>query len=82
MSRMSRERIALLRYLGADVVLTPGTLIRDVSMLPDTGERYLPDTDKPRRVVHRRAGWLIVGLVATVVVFTALGPGILIRPPR
>jgi cysteine synthase len=27
--RMSRERIALLRYLGADVVLTPGTLMRD-----------------------------------------------------
>jgi len=26
--RMSRERIALLRYLGADVVLTPGTLMR------------------------------------------------------
>jgi cysteine synthase len=27
--RMSKERIALLRYLGADVVLTPGTLMRD-----------------------------------------------------
>ncbi len=27
--RMSRERISLLRYLGADVVLTPGTLMRD-----------------------------------------------------
>jgi cysteine synthase A len=27
--RMSRERIALLRYLGAEVVLTPGTLMRD-----------------------------------------------------
>jgi len=26
--RMSRERIALLRYLGAEVVLTPGTLMR------------------------------------------------------
>jgi cysteine synthase A len=27
--RMSRERISLLRYLGAEVVLTPGTLMRD-----------------------------------------------------
>jgi cysteine synthase A len=27
--RMSRERIALLRFLGADVVLTPGALMRD-----------------------------------------------------
>ena len=27
--RMSKERIALLRYLGADVILTPGTLMRD-----------------------------------------------------
>ena len=27
--RMSAERIALLRYLGAEVVLTPGTLMRD-----------------------------------------------------
>jgi cysteine synthase len=27
--RMSRERIALLKYLGAEVVLTPGTLMRD-----------------------------------------------------
>src|SRR5262245_12558882 len=27
--RMSKERIALLRYLGAEVVLTPGTLMRD-----------------------------------------------------
>ncbi|MSP62831.1 MAG: cysteine synthase A [Myxococcales bacterium] len=26
--RMSRERVALLRYLGAEVVLTPGTLMR------------------------------------------------------
>ncbi len=27
--RMSRERVALLRYLGADVELTPGTLMRE-----------------------------------------------------
>jgi cysteine synthase A len=27
--RMSRERVAMLRYLGAEVVLTPGTLMRD-----------------------------------------------------
>jgi cysteine synthase A len=27
--RMSKERIALLKYLGAEVVLTPGTLMRD-----------------------------------------------------
>jgi cysteine synthase A len=27
--RMSRERVALLRYLGAEVVTTPGTLMRD-----------------------------------------------------
>ncbi|MBI4509464.1 MAG: cysteine synthase A [Deltaproteobacteria bacterium] len=27
--RMSKERIALLKYLGAEIVLTPGTLMRD-----------------------------------------------------
>src|SRR6185503_6264446 len=27
--RMSSERVALLRYLGAEVILTPGTLMRD-----------------------------------------------------
>jgi len=27
--RMSKERLALLRYLGAEVVMTPGTLMRD-----------------------------------------------------
>jgi len=27
--RMSKERVALLRYLGAEVVMTPGTLMRD-----------------------------------------------------
>jgi cysteine synthase len=27
--RMSRERVALLRYLGAEIVFTPGTLMRD-----------------------------------------------------
>jgi cysteine synthase A len=27
--RMSRERVALLRYLGAEVVMTPGSLMRD-----------------------------------------------------
>jgi cysteine synthase A len=27
--RMSKERIALLRYLGAEVILTPGTLMRE-----------------------------------------------------
>ena len=27
--RMSKERVALLRYLGAEIVFTPGTLMRD-----------------------------------------------------
>ena len=30
--RMSAERVALLRYLGAEVVLTPGTLMRDARL--------------------------------------------------
>jgi len=33
--RMSAERIALLRYLGAEVVLTPGTLMRDARLKAD-----------------------------------------------
>src|SRR6476660_146595 len=33
--RMSAERIALLRYLGADVVLTPGTLMREARAKAD-----------------------------------------------
>jgi cysteine synthase A len=30
--RMSKERVALLRYLGAEVVMTPGSLMRDAVM--------------------------------------------------
>src|SRR5688572_21871703 len=40
--RMSRERIALLRYLGADVVLTPGTLMRDAVEKAEALSREIP----------------------------------------
>jgi cysteine synthase len=40
--RMSRERIALLRYLGAEVVLTPGTLMRDAVDKAEALAREIP----------------------------------------
>jgi cysteine synthase A len=41
--RMSRERILLLQYLGADVVLTPGTLMRDAVDRAQQLAREIPD---------------------------------------
>jgi cysteine synthase A len=59
--RMSRERIALLRYLGAEVVTTPGALMRDArsravelaKSIP--GSLQLEQFDNPANPdVHRR----------------------------
>jgi len=59
--RMSAERIALLRYLGADVVLTPGTLMRDARAKADEIAKTLPGSlkveqfDNPANPeIHRR----------------------------
>src|SRR5579871_6755185 len=40
--RMSSERVALLRYLGADVVLTPGSLMREAVTRANELEREIP----------------------------------------
>jgi cysteine synthase A len=40
--RMSRERLALLRYLGARVTLTPGTLMREAVEQAEVLRRTLP----------------------------------------
>jgi cysteine synthase len=59
--RMSKERVALLRYLGAEVVLTPGTLMRDArtratelaTRMP--GALQLEQFDNPANAdIHRR----------------------------
>src|SRR6516165_9482444 len=39
--RMSSERVALLRYLGADVVLTPGSLMREAVARANELEREI-----------------------------------------
>jgi cysteine synthase A len=59
--RMSAERIALLRYLGAEVVLTPGTLMRDARVRADEiaatieGSLKLEQFDNPANPeIHRR----------------------------
>ena len=59
--RMSQERIALLRYLGAEVVLTPGTLMREARLKADELARSIPGSirleqfDNPANPdVHRR----------------------------
>jgi cysteine synthase A len=59
--RMSAERVALLRYLGAEVVLTPGTLMRDARLKADEiaasipGSLKLEQFDNPANPdVHRR----------------------------
>jgi cysteine synthase A len=59
--RMSQERIALLRYLGAEVVLTPGTLMREARMRADELSRSIPGSirleqfDNPANPeIHRR----------------------------
>jgi len=40
--RMSQERVALLRYLGADVVLTPGALMREAVLRANELEKSIP----------------------------------------
>jgi cysteine synthase A len=40
--RMSKERLALLRYLGAQVTLTPGTLMREAIQRADAIRRATP----------------------------------------
>ena len=40
--RMSAERVALLRYLGAEVVLTPGTLMREARLRSDELAKTIP----------------------------------------
>jgi len=40
--RMSSERVALLRYLGADVVLTPGSLMREAVARANELEKEIP----------------------------------------
>src|SRR5689334_11026780 len=59
--RMSAERVALLRYLGAEVVLTPGTLMRDARAKADELARAIPGSlkleqfDNPANPdIHRR----------------------------
>jgi cysteine synthase A len=59
--RMSAERVALLRYLGAEVVLTPGTLMRDARIKADElastipGSLKLEQFDNPANPeIHRR----------------------------
>ena len=59
--RMSRERVALLRYLGVEVVLTPGALMKDarsraVEIAASTpGSICLEQVDNPANPeIHRR----------------------------
>jgi cysteine synthase len=59
--RMSTERIALLRYLGAEVMLTPGTLMREARARADelgksmAGSIRLEQFDNPANPeIHRR----------------------------
>jgi cysteine synthase A len=59
--RMSAERIALLRYLGAEVVLTPGTLMREARIKADELAKTIPGSIKVEQFdnpanpeIHRR----------------------------
>jgi len=59
--RMSTERIALLRYLGAEVVLTPGTLMREARLRAEELAKSIPGSirleqfDNPANPeIHRR----------------------------
>jgi cysteine synthase A len=40
--RMSKERVALLRYLGAEIVFTPGTLMRDAMTKAEELQKQTP----------------------------------------
>jgi cysteine synthase len=59
--RMSTERVSLLRYLGAEVVLTPGSLMRDAVQRAGELEREIPGAVQLRQFenpanpeIHRR----------------------------
>lgn len=59
--RMSAERAALLRYLGAEVINTPGTLMRDAVMRAEELRKQIPGslvlgqfTNPANPEVHRR----------------------------
>jgi cysteine synthase A len=59
--RMSAERVALLRYLGAEVVLTPGSLMKDARVRADELAKTIPGSvqlsqfDNPANPeIHRR----------------------------
>jgi cysteine synthase A len=59
--RMSAERVALLRYLGAEIVLTPGSLMKDARTRADEVARTIPGSiqlqqfDNPANPeIHRR----------------------------
>jgi cysteine synthase len=59
--RMSAERAALLRYLGAEVVTTPGTLMRDAVARAEELRQQTPDavvlgqfTNPANPEIHRR----------------------------
>jgi cysteine synthase len=59
--RMSPERASLLRYLGAEVVTTPGTLMRDAVARAEALKQEIPDavilgqfTNPANPDVHRR----------------------------
>ena len=61
--RMSKERLALLRYLGARVTLTPGTLMREA----------IEKADELRRDARARSAW--ISSTANADVHTAAPPG-------
>lgn len=59
--RMSTERVSLLRYLGATVILTPGSLMRDAVLRAGELEREIPGAVQLRQFenpanpeIHRR----------------------------
>jgi cysteine synthase A len=83
--RMSVERIALLRYLGAEVVLTPGTLMREARVRADELAKSMPGSirleqfDNPANPeIHRRTTAIEIwddtaGAVATFVAGVGTG---------
>jgi cysteine synthase A len=59
--RMSSERVALLKYLGVQVILTPGSLMRDAVVRADALEKEIPGAIQLRQFdnpanpeVHRK----------------------------
>jgi cysteine synthase A len=59
--RMSKERVALLRYLGAEIVFTPATLMRDAMLKAEELQQQIPGSvilgqfkNQANPEVHRR----------------------------